>query len=100
VSPKNSISTETYLIVDFAKSIEEADNLVTYMRTKFFRFLVSLIKSTQNIAKGSFSFVPVLDLSKPWTDSALYKKYGITAEEQAFIDKMIRPMKQGGDIDE
>jgi site-specific DNA-methyltransferase (adenine-specific) len=36
--------------------------------------------------------VPVQDFSHPWTDEMLYEKYGITKEEQAFIDSMIRPM--------
>ena len=94
VAPKNSVSTETYLIIDFPKSATEADNLVSYMETRFFRFLVSLIKNTQNISKGSFAFVPVQDLAEPWTDEKLYKKYGISKEEVQFIESMIRPMDQ------
>ena len=93
VAPRNSVSTETYLIVDFVKTLKEGENLVSYMETRFFRFLVSLIKNTQNIAKGSFAFVPVQALSEPWTDDKLYKKYGITKEEIAFIESMIRPME-------
>jgi site-specific DNA-methyltransferase (adenine-specific) len=92
VGPKNSVSTETYLIVDFVKSQKEGEHLVSYMETRFFRFLVSLIKNTQNISKGSFAFVPVQDLSSPWTDAMLYKKYGITKDEIAFIESMIRPV--------
>lgn len=92
VAPVNSVSTETYLIVDFAKNIIEAENLRTYMNSRFFRFLVSLIKTTQNISKGSFAFVPVQNLESVWTDVELYKKYGITKDEQLFIEKMIRPM--------
>jgi len=93
VAPVNSVSTETYLIVDFAKNIIEAENLLTYMSSRFFRFLISLIKTTQNISKGSFAFVPVQNLESVWTDVELYKKYGITKDEQLFIEKMIRPMK-------
>jgi site-specific DNA-methyltransferase (adenine-specific) len=99
VSPINTISTETYLIVDFAKTIDEANNLVNYMKTRFFRFLISLIKSTQNISKSSFAFVPIQDLTINWTDAELYKKYGITKEEQGFIEKMIRPMNNGAEND-
>jgi site-specific DNA-methyltransferase (adenine-specific) len=94
VAPKNSVSTETYLIIDFPKSVSEAKNLVSYMETRFFRFLVSLIKNTQNISKGSFAFVPVQDLSEPWSDERLYKKYNISKEEIRFIESMIRPMDQ------
>ena len=63
------------------------------MQTKFFRFMMSLIKNTQNISKGVFAFVPVQDWSKSWTDEELYSKYGITDNEIAFIDSMIRPME-------
>lgn len=70
------------------------------MQTRFFRFMVSLIKNTQNISKTVFSFVPVQDFSKPWTDEELYAKYGLTDEEIAFIESMIKPMELGGDDDE
>ena len=90
---RNSVCTETYLIVDFVNSEEEGNNLISYMRTKFFRFMMSLIKNTQNISKGVFAFVPVQDWSKPWTDEELYAKYGIVESEIAFIDSMIRPME-------
>lgn len=89
----NSVCTETYLIVDFVKSEAEGNNLISYTRTRFFRFMMSLIKNTQNISKGVFAFVPVQDWSKSWTDEELYAKYDITEEEIAFIESMIRPME-------
>ncbi|WP_026373104.1 Eco57I restriction-modification methylase domain-containing protein [Agrococcus lahaulensis] len=92
LAPIGSVATETYLIVDFVDTMAEGANLIGYMRTRFFRFLVSLIKTTQNISKGSFAFVPVQDLTRPWSDAELYAKYDITPEEQAFIESMIRPM--------
>lgn len=63
------------------------------MTTRFFRFMMFLIKNTQNISKGVFAFVPVQDYSKSWTDEELYAKYGLTEEEIAFIESMIRPME-------
>ena len=63
------------------------------MNTRFFRFMVSLIKNTQNISKGVFAFVPVQAWSKPWTDEELYAKYNLTDEEIAFIESMIKPME-------
>jgi site-specific DNA-methyltransferase (adenine-specific) len=89
---KNSVCTETYLIVDFVESEREGRNLISYMRTRFFRFMVSLIKNTQNISKGVFAFVPVQTWSKPWTDDELYKKYKLDQEEISFIESMIKPM--------
>jgi site-specific DNA-methyltransferase (adenine-specific) len=93
VAPRNSVSTETYLIVDFPKSVKTGNNLISYMETRFFRFLVSLIKNTQNISKGSFAFVPVQEFSESWSDEKLYEKYGISEAEVAFIESMIRPME-------
>jgi site-specific DNA-methyltransferase (adenine-specific) len=89
----NTVCTETYLIVDFVNNKIEGQNLISYMTTRFFRFMMSLIKNTQNISKGVFAFVPVQDYSKSWTDEELYAKYGLTKEEIAFIESMIRPMK-------
>ena len=41
----------------------------------------------------AYIFVPLQDFSKPWTDAELYTKYGLTEEEIAFIESMIRPME-------
>ena len=65
------------------------------MTTKFFRFLVLLKKNTQHATKSAYSFVPTQDYSEPWTDEKLYAKYGLTADEIAFIESMIRPMDLG-----
>jgi site-specific DNA-methyltransferase (adenine-specific) len=54
---------------------------------------MSTILLTQNIAKDKFQFIPLQDFSKPWTDEELYAKYGLTEEEIAFIESMIRPME-------
>ena len=91
------ICTETYLMIGPFKSKEEAVYCQKYMATKFFRFLVLFKKNTQNAAKGVYSFVPMQDFSKPWTDEELYAKYELTQEEIDFIESMIRPMDLGGD---
>ena len=79
------------------KNKTEGENICTYISTKFFRFLVLLKKSTQNAPKGVYSFVPMQDFSKPWTDEELYAKYGLTQEEIDFIESMIKPMELGGE---
>ena len=93
VIPPGVICTETYLIVGSYKNKQQADNMVSYLRTKFCRFLVSTILFTQNIAKDRFKFVPNLDMNRLWTDKKLYKKYSLTSEEIAFVESMIRPME-------
>jgi site-specific DNA-methyltransferase (adenine-specific) len=86
----------TYLVASLAKDEAEANHIVDYMRTKFFRFLVSLRKMTQHNKAENFSFVPDLPMDRSWTDAMLYKKYGIADDEAAFIDTMIRTMEWAG----
>jgi site-specific DNA-methyltransferase (adenine-specific) len=93
VLPPATICTETYLLVDVFESEEEARNLLIYLKTKFARFLVSQIATTQHISKSSFGMLPVQDFTKVWDDSALYEKYGLTQDEIKFIDSMIKPME-------
>ena len=96
----NTVCNESYLVIGPFKNKNECDNAMSYIATKFFRFLVLLKKNSQNAAKGVYQLVPQQDFSKPWTDEELYAKYGITEDEIAFIDSMIRPMDlTGGDTD-
>ena len=93
--PPGTVCTETYLIVGAYDDEQHADNMVSYLKTRFCRFLVSAILFTQNIAKDKFRFVPALEMSEPWTDEKLYAKYGLTDDEIAFIESMVRPMERG-----
>ena len=90
---KQHICSESYLLIGQMKDKETSENLVRYIKTRFFRFLLSSVLLTQNIAKDKFQFVPLQDFSKPWTDEELYKKYELTEDEIAFIESMIRPME-------
>ena len=89
----NEICSESYLILSAFDNKEEAENLVIYMKSRFARFLLSTILLTQNIAKDKFQLIPLQDFSKPWTDAELYAKYGLTEDEIAFIESMIKPME-------
>ena len=93
IGEPNSCCTETYLVLGTFDNEKYAENLISYIRTKLFRFLVLLKKNTQNAARIVYSFVPLQDFSHPWTDEMLYKKYHLTDEEIAFIESMIRPME-------
>ena len=94
----NTICNESYLVIGPFKNKGMCENAMSYIATKFFRFLVLLKKNSQNAARGVYQLVPVQNFSKAWTDNELYAKYGISEEEIAFIDSMIRPMDlEGGD---
>jgi site-specific DNA-methyltransferase (adenine-specific) len=92
VLPTRTICTETYLVVGAYEREEQARNLVSYMKTRFFRFLVSQFMYSHHITKEAYSFVPILDMDTEWTDEKLYRRYGLTEEEIAFIESKIRPM--------
>lgn len=93
ILPPKTICTETYLIVGAYKKKAEAENLVQYMKTRFFRFLVAQFMYSHHITKDSYLFVPILDMDFEWTDEKLYKRYGLTKDEIAFIESKIRPME-------
>jgi site-specific DNA-methyltransferase (adenine-specific) len=85
--------TETYLVIGPYSTKRESENVMSYMRTRFFRFMVLLVKNTQDALRKVYSLVPMQDFSEPWTDEKLYKKYGLTKDEIAFIEFMVRPME-------
>lgn len=89
-----SVCTQTYLFF-YVGSKEEADSLNSYLRTQFFRFLVSLRKITQHATRSTYTWVPQQTWDRKWTDEALYKKYKLTQEDIAFIESRVRPMSDG-----
>ncbi|MBQ8672623.1 MAG: Eco57I restriction-modification methylase domain-containing protein [Bacteroides sp.] len=93
VLPCNEVCTETYLVISAYEEKQKADNLVSYLKTKFCRFLLLQALSSIHITKSSFQFVPHQDFSQPWRDEKLYKKYGLSEDEISFIEGMIRPME-------
>lgn len=94
IAEPGSACTETYLVISRFKKEAEAKRFSGYLRTRFVRFLVSLRKNTQDIYSERFQFVPDLPMDREWTDEMLYKKYGITKDQIAFINSMIRPMDE------
>lgn len=92
----NEVCTNSYIVIGEYDNITEPENLLAYLKTKFARFLVLQAVSSIHISRTSFTFVPMLDFSKPWTDEELYEKFGLNKDEIAFIDSMIKPMEQEG----
>jgi len=101
-APKNSVCSQSYLYSAFDTEIE-AKNFIKYIKTRFFRVLVSAIKITQSAPSRVYKFVPLENLSSKsdidWSksileiDKQLCKKYGLTKEEIGFIESMIKPME-------
>lgn len=94
------VCTHSYFVIgEYADKIQ-AEHLLAYLKTKFVRFLILQVMTSINLSKGVFQFVPQQDFKKKWTDEELIRKYGISDDENAFIESMIRPMDFGGDENE
>jgi hypothetical protein len=89
IAEPGTACTETYLVAGHFDSESEATNYAKYLRTRFVRFLISLRKSTQDALKPVYAFVPDLPLDQAWTDPKLYKRYGMTEDEIAFIESQV-----------
>jgi len=94
VSPPPSACTQSYLVVAPFQTEREALSFASYYRTRLFRFLVSLRKITQDALRSTYKWVPQQSWDRMWTDEVLNEKYGITTDEIAFINSMIRPMSE------
>ena len=92
VLPPGSVVTETYILLGAFDTEEEARNCFSYVVTRFFRFLIAVRSSAQDLARSAYSFVPLQDFSEDWTDEKLYAKYGIAEDEIDYIESLIRPM--------
>lgn len=89
IAEPGTACTETYLVAGHFDNETAATNYANYLRTRFVRFLVSLRKATQHATRDVYAFVPDLPLDQGWTDAKLYKRYGLTKDEIAFIESQI-----------
>lgn len=103
----NSVCSETYLCIGYNPKILQLNeeigyNIISYINTKFFRYLVSIKKRTQHATASVYQFVPLQNFNVvsdiDWSqdikgiDQQLYKKYHLSSDEIAFIESMIKPM--------
>ncbi|MCB0950252.1 MAG: Eco57I restriction-modification methylase domain-containing protein [Mycobacterium sp.] len=91
IAPSPSVCTQSFLFFYLA-SEEEVESVRSYYTTRFFRFLVSLRKISQDATHSTYRWVPMQTWDRIWTDKDLYAKYGLTDQEIALIETSIRPM--------
>jgi site-specific DNA-methyltransferase (adenine-specific) len=94
-APSPSVCTQSFLFFHLG-SRNAAKSLQSYYTTRFFRFLVSLRKITQDATRSTYTWVPQQAWDRIWTDEMLFKKYGLTKDDIAFIESRVRTM-DGGD---
>lgn len=95
--------TRTFLGIGAFDSKEEAENALKYVRTKFARTMLGILKITQDNPIETWRLVPLQDFttksdidwnqSIPEIDKQLYKKYNLSKEEIAFIESKVREME-------
>lgn len=86
-------STDTFICIGRFRSIREAENCMGYLKTKFARTMLGILKATQHNPRSKWRYVPIQDFSRPWTDGELYGKYRLSDDEAGFIESTVRPME-------
>ncbi len=94
--------TQTYISIGVFDTDLEANNLIKFLKTKFCRVLLGVLKVTQDnlpatwacIPKQDFSSISDIDWAKPISeiDRQLYKKYGLDDAEIDFIETHVKEM--------
>ena len=104
ISEPGSCSSNTYIVAIAEKTnLQICKNILSYLKTQFLRFLLSLKTTTQHMPPKAYSFVPLQDFTEKsdidWSksvaeiDQQLYAKYSLNDEEISFIESMIKPME-------
>lgn len=89
VAGPGTACTETYIVAGRFDTVDDANRMAQFLRTRFVRFLVSLRKSTQHATRDVYAFVPAVPLDREWNDESLYVRYGLTDQEIAFIESQV-----------
>ena len=95
--------TETYISIGEFNNERDASAALKYIKSKFARVMLGILKVTQNNAKPTWRYVPLQDFTSnsdiDWNvsianiDRQLYKKYGLSAEEIEFIETHVKEME-------
>jgi hypothetical protein len=89
--PPSEICSEAYIVLKTLSSEYECDNFITYMKTKFFRFLLLLRIDGQNVSRDCYAWVPDQeDYSRSYNDEYLYQKYNLSPEQIEYIESKIK----------
>jgi len=70
-------------------TLNEANNFLSYLKTKFCMFSLSIYKNNSQLDRGELASIPYLDFTQEWTDEKLYKEFNLTEEEINFINTHI-----------
>ena len=97
VGEPGSISSETYLCIGPFDSKNRAESVLSYLSCRLTRLLILLHKPSQDTTRKVYTFVPIQNWTRQWTDKDLYTKYSLSASEITFIESVVRPMPAGAE---
>lgn len=86
----NFVCSGTYIVCGPFDSEKEAQNVMKYINTKFFHFLLSLKKFSQENTNKCYEFIPKLDFRQEYNDETLFKMFDLTEEEIKYIYDKVR----------
>lgn len=89
-----AVVSESYVVIDVSSSQEEAENCLSYIMTKFFRFLCQVVIVSPDVSVRTFSLIPQQSFKEAWLDKKLYEKYGLSDKEIIHIETKIKPWDQ------
>lgn len=69
---------------------QEARNLANYLQSDFVRGIVAATEYGTTNSKALFSLIPMIDYSQAWTDEDIYRTFGLTREEIAYIKATVK----------
>ena len=97
-----SVATESFISIGSFDTEEEAKNTIKYLKSKFARTMVSILKVTQAITPEKWKYVPLQDFTPSsdidWSksiaeiDEQLFDKYGLDEQERIFIRTKVKEM--------
>lgn len=96
-------TTHTFITIGAFDDEDAAQACLKYIKTKFARTMLGVVKITQDNKRHAWKYVPVQDFTTssdidwkkpiPQIDQQLYSKYGLPTDEIAFIEDQVKPME-------
>jgi len=86
----NDVCTDSYLCISGLKSESEARNVISYMKTKVFRFLLLQSLTSHNISSEKFSLIPLVSFNQEYDDETVYKMFNLGSKEKEHIESTIK----------
>jgi hypothetical protein len=91
IAEKGSVCIETYIVAGYFNTKKEAEGYQAYMKTRFYRYMLSLRVISQDINREKFAWVPDLgSYANPVTDEDLYAHFNLTKKEIEHIESTIK----------